>query len=51
MQIAFRTGGTVGLATTGLGLLGASVVVLVYTAARRRCWRASALVLRCWPCS
>jgi K(+)-stimulated pyrophosphate-energized sodium pump len=31
MQIAFRTGGTVGLATTGLGLLGASIVVLVYT--------------------
>ena len=30
MQIAFRTGGAVGLATTGLGLLGASVVVLVY---------------------
>jgi K(+)-stimulated pyrophosphate-energized sodium pump len=32
MQIAFRTGGAVGLATTGLGLLGASVVVLVYVA-------------------
>jgi K(+)-stimulated pyrophosphate-energized sodium pump len=31
MKIAFRTGGTVGLATTGLGLLGAAVVVLVYT--------------------
>ena len=31
MRIAFRTGGTVGLATTGLGLLGAAVVVLVYT--------------------
>ena len=30
MQIAFRTGGAVGLATTGLGLLGASVVVLSY---------------------
>ena len=30
MQIAFRTGGTVGLTTTGLGLLGASFVVLVY---------------------
>ncbi len=30
MQIAFRTGGTVGLATTGLGLLGAAFVVLVY---------------------
>ncbi|MCW2633833.1 MAG: V-type H(+)-translocating pyrophosphatase [Blastococcus sp.] len=30
MRIAFRTGGTVGLATTGLGLLGAAVVVLVY---------------------
>ncbi len=30
MRIAFRTGGTVGLATTGLGLLGASIVVLVY---------------------
>ncbi len=30
MRIAFRTGGTVGLATTGLGLLGASFVVLVY---------------------
>ena len=31
MQIAFRTGGAVGLATTGLGLLGASVVVLAYS--------------------
>ncbi|HKX67135.1 MAG TPA: sodium-translocating pyrophosphatase [Intrasporangium sp.] len=30
MQVAFRTGGAVGMATTGLGLLGASVVVLVY---------------------
>ena len=30
MQIAFRTGGAVGLTTTGLGLLGASFVVLVY---------------------
>jgi K(+)-stimulated pyrophosphate-energized sodium pump len=30
MQIGFRTGGAVGLATTGLGLLGASIVVLVY---------------------
>ncbi len=32
MQVAFRTGGAVGLATTGLGLLGASSVVLVYAA-------------------
>ncbi|TKV58457.1 sodium-translocating pyrophosphatase [Nakamurella flava] len=31
MRIAFRTGGTVGLATTGLGLLGTAIVVLVYT--------------------
>ncbi len=30
MQIAFRTGGSVGLATTGLGLLGASIVVFSY---------------------
>ena len=30
MQIAFRTGGVVGFLTVGLGLLGASVVVLVY---------------------
>ncbi len=30
MRIAFRTGGTVGMATVGLGLVGASVVVLVY---------------------
>jgi K(+)-stimulated pyrophosphate-energized sodium pump len=30
MQIAFRTGGAVGMATVGLGLLGASVVVLIY---------------------
>ena len=30
MRIAFRTGGTVGMFTVGLGLLGASVVVLVY---------------------
>ena len=30
MGIAFRTGGTVGMITVGLGLLGASVVVLIY---------------------
>jgi K(+)-stimulated pyrophosphate-energized sodium pump len=30
MQIAFRTGGVVGFLTVGLGLLGASVVVLIY---------------------
>lgn len=30
MNIAFRTGGTVGMTTVGLGLLGASVVVLIY---------------------
>jgi K(+)-stimulated pyrophosphate-energized sodium pump len=30
MRIAFRTGGTVGMSTVGLGLLGAAVVVLVY---------------------
>ena len=28
MRIAFRTGGVVGMATVGLGLLGASIVVL-----------------------
>ncbi len=32
MKIAFRTGGVVGMATVGLGLLGASVVVLLYKA-------------------
>jgi len=30
MRIAFRTGGTVGMMTVGLGLLGASSVVLLY---------------------
>ncbi|WEV76785.1 sodium-translocating pyrophosphatase [Janibacter cremeus] len=30
MQIAFRTGGTVGMFTVGLGLLGAAIVVLAY---------------------
>jgi K(+)-stimulated pyrophosphate-energized sodium pump len=30
MRIAFRTGGTVGMATVGLGLLGASIVVLIF---------------------
>ena len=30
MRIAFRTGGTVGMATVGLGLLGAASVVLSY---------------------
>ncbi|PIE27374.1 MAG: sodium-translocating pyrophosphatase [Micrococcales bacterium] len=30
MRVAFRTGGVVGMVTVGLGLLGASVVVLVY---------------------
>lgn len=29
-RVAFRTGGAVGMATVGLGLLGASVVVLMY---------------------
>lgn len=32
MRIAFRTGGTVGMSTVGLGLLGAACVVLVYAA-------------------
>ncbi len=30
MKIAFRTGGTVGMFTVGLGLLGAGLVVLIY---------------------
>ncbi|PPK65780.1 sodium-translocating pyrophosphatase [Actinokineospora auranticolor] len=30
-RIAFRTGGVVGMATVGLGLFGAAIVVLVYT--------------------
>ncbi|HEX4976242.1 MAG TPA: sodium-translocating pyrophosphatase, partial [Nocardioides sp.] len=30
MRIAFRTGGTVGMATVGLGLLGAASVVVLY---------------------
>src|SRR5262245_42483626 len=30
MRIAFRTGGTVGMATVGLGLVGAALVVLIY---------------------
>jgi K(+)-stimulated pyrophosphate-energized sodium pump len=30
MRVAFRTGGAVGMATVGLGLLGASSVVLIY---------------------
>jgi K(+)-stimulated pyrophosphate-energized sodium pump len=30
MRVAFRTGGVVGMATVGLGLLGASIVVLAY---------------------
>jgi len=32
MRIAFRTGGVVGMFTVGLGLLGASAVVLIYKA-------------------
>ena len=32
MRIAFRTGGVVGMFTVGLGLLGASAVVLIYAA-------------------
>jgi K(+)-stimulated pyrophosphate-energized sodium pump len=30
MRVAFRTGGTVGMSTVGLGLLGASLVVFLY---------------------
>ena len=30
IKVAFRTGGVVGMATVGLGLLGASVVVILY---------------------
>ena len=31
MRIAFRTGGVVGMATVGLGLLGSATVVLIYS--------------------
>ncbi|GAB3869281.1 sodium-translocating pyrophosphatase [Kibdelosporangium lantanae] len=31
MRVAFRTGGVVGMATVGLGLFGASIVVLAYS--------------------
>ncbi|GAB3296583.1 sodium-translocating pyrophosphatase [Parasphingorhabdus pacifica] len=31
MRVAFRTGGVVGMTTVGLGLFGATLVVLVYT--------------------
>ncbi len=30
MRVAFRTGGVVGMATVGLGLLGAALVVIIY---------------------
>ena len=30
MQVAFRTGGTVGLFTAGLGLLGATIIVIIF---------------------
>ena len=30
VQIAFRTGGVVGMTTVGLGLIGASLVVIIY---------------------
>jgi K(+)-stimulated pyrophosphate-energized sodium pump len=30
MRVAFRTGGVVGMATVGLGLFGAAIVVLIY---------------------
>ena len=51
MQIAFRTGGSVGLATTGLGLLGASVVVFAYVGAAPGYWKVSGSAPPCSPCS
>src|SRR5690606_14401882 len=36
MRIAFRTGGVVGMTTVGLGLFGATLVVLVYAGAAPR---------------
>src|SRR5690606_41911845 len=36
MRIAFRTGGTVGMITVGLGLFGAALVVLVYAGQDRK---------------
>ena len=52
MHIGFRTGAMVGMLTVGLGLLGASVVVMLFQRLRRpTCWRASASARPCWPCS
>ena len=52
LTVAIRTGGAVGLATAGLGLTGATVIILLFQNYSLRDPRsASASVARCWPCS
>ena len=48
MELAFKAGGVSGMATVGLGLLGATIIFLVYQQDAMRCWSGLASADR-WP--
>ena len=51
MRIAFRTGGVAGMFTVGLGLLGATIVVLIYKGNAPEVLEGFGFGAPCWPCS
>ena len=51
LKVAFRTGGVAGMFTVGLGLLGATVIIMIFQNTARRSSSGSASAARCSPCS
>ena len=51
LTIAYRSGTITGMLTDGLGLLGGTIIFIIFGKAARMCCWALALAVPCWRCS